>query len=119
MKQYLSSNMIDNFFDVFEKKSSRNNAAKKLANWLSYFQLNSRAGFENAKVEYNPTTAVIVNLLQRSLPSKLNKYAIEKIVSKSSFLVFDDKNESSIVLRTEEHFYGNSQMLLQKSVLGE
>jgi hypothetical protein len=42
MKQYLAGNIIDNILDVFEKKSSRKNAAKKLASWLSYFQLNSK-----------------------------------------------------------------------------
>ena len=29
MKQYLAGNIIDNFFDVFEKKSSRKNGHHK------------------------------------------------------------------------------------------
>jgi len=36
MKQYLAGNILDNILDVFEKKSSRKNAATKLVNWLSY-----------------------------------------------------------------------------------
>lgn len=102
MKQYIAGNIIDNFFDNFEKKSSRKSAAEKLANWLSYFQLNSKSGFEKVEVEYHPTIAVILNLLQRGLPTKLNKYAIDKIVNKSTFLDFDEENESSIILKTED-----------------
>ena len=99
MKQYLAGNIIDNILDVFEKKTSRKNAAQKLASWLSYFQLNSKSGFENNEVEYRPTIAVILNLLQRGLPTKLNKYAFEKIVNKSTFLDFDEEEESSIILK--------------------
>jgi ATP-dependent DNA helicase RecQ len=102
MKQYLAGNIIDNILDVFEKKSSRKNAAKKLASWLSYFQLNSKSGFENKEVEYHPTIAVILNLLQRGLPTKLNKYAFEKIVNKSTFLDFKEKEESSIILKLDD-----------------
>ncbi len=101
MKQYLAGNIIDNFLDIFEKKSSKEKALINLANWLSYFQLNSKSGFENNQIEYHPTIAVIINLLQRGLPSKLNKYALEKIVDKSSFLRFDEQEESSIVLQLE------------------
>lgn len=102
MKQYLAGNIIDNILDVFEKKSSSKNAAKKLASWLSYFQLNSKSGFENIEVEYHPTIAVILNLLQRGLPTKLNKYAFEKIVNKSTFLDFDEEEESSIILKLDD-----------------
>jgi ATP-dependent DNA helicase RecQ len=102
MKQYLAGNIIDNILDVFEKKSSRKNAAKKLASWLSYFQLNSKSGFENTEVEYHPTIAVILNLLQRGLPTKLNKYAFEKIVNKSTFLVYDKEKDGEIALKTKD-----------------
>lgn len=102
MKQYIAGNIIDNILDVFEKNSSRKNAAKKLASWLSYFQLNSKSGFENSEVEYHPNIAVILNLLQRGLPTKLNKYAFEKIVNKSTFLEFDKEKESSIILKLHD-----------------
>jgi len=102
MKQYLAGNIIDNILDVFEKKSSRKNAAKKLASWLSYFQLNSKSGFENTEIEYHPTIAVILNLLQRGLPTKLNKYTFEKIVNKSTFLDFKEEEESSIILKLDD-----------------
>jgi ATP-dependent DNA helicase RecQ len=102
MKQYLAGNIIDNILDVFEKKSSRKNAAIKLASWLSYFQLNSKSGFENTEVEYHPTIAVILNLLQRGLPTKLNKYAFEKIVNKSTFLDYDKEKDGEIALKTKD-----------------
>jgi hypothetical protein len=31
MKQYIAGNIIDNIIDVFEKKSSRKNTAKKIS----------------------------------------------------------------------------------------
>lgn len=98
MKQYLSGYIIDNLFEVFEPKSSRKKAFKELAKWCSYFQVNSKTGFENNPVDYSSSIAVLINILQRGLPTRLNKHAINYLVNKSSFLSFDDKNESSIVI---------------------
>jgi ATP-dependent DNA helicase RecQ len=101
MKQYLAGFIIDNLTDVFENKTSEKKVAKELALWLSYFQLNSKSGFENNKIDYSSILAVLINLIQRGLPTKLNKYALETIVNKSSFLSFN-KNESVIELNSKE-----------------
>ena len=101
MKQFLAGNIIDNLFDVFEKKSSQKNAFKELAKWISHFQISSKSGFEVNKIEYTSSIAVLINLLQRGLPTKLNKHALDNIVNKSTFLSYDDENESSIVLQID------------------
>jgi ATP-dependent DNA helicase RecQ len=54
------------------------------------------------KVVYQSSIAVLINLLQRGLPTKLNKHAIEYIVNNCSFLYFDIKDESSIILKTDK-----------------
>ena len=95
MKQFLAGNIIDNLFDVFENKSSQKKAFKELAKWISHFQISSKSGFEVNKIQYTPSIAVIINLLQRGLPTKLNKHALDNIVKKSTFLSYDDENENS------------------------
>lgn len=98
MSQYLAGNIIDNIFDVFEKKSSKKQAFKDLAKWASYFQVSSKSGFENHDVTYSPIIAVLINLLQRGAPTRLNKLALEGIVNSSTLLEFDN-NDSSINLK--------------------
>ena len=89
MKQFLAGNIIDNLFDVFEKKSTQKKAFKELAKWISHFQINSKSGFEVNKIPYTSAIAVLINLLQRGLPTKLNKYALDNIVNKSfTFVLF-------------------------------
>lgn len=98
MKQFQAGFILDNLTDVFENKSSRQQAFKELAKWCSHFIVDSKSKFEENKIDYDPNFAVLINLIQRGLPTKLNKFAIDFLVSKSSFLSFDDENESSIVI---------------------
>ncbi|QXP63244.1 DEAD/DEAH box helicase [Polaribacter sp. HaHaR_3_91] len=102
MKQFIAGNIIDNFFDVFENGSSKKNSAKNLAKWLSYFQLKSKSGFEENKVEHSSTIAVILNILQKGLPTKLNKYALDKIIENSTLFNFNNENESSIAIEVND-----------------
>jgi hypothetical protein len=102
MKQYQSGYIVDDLFDIFEKKSSKQGAFKELTRWVSHFQVNSKSKFEEKKVVYQSSIAVLINLLQRGLPTKLNKHAIEYIVNNCSFLYFDIKDESSIILKTDK-----------------
>lgn len=101
MKQYHSGYLIDKIIDVFEKKSSKKNSLIELSLWLSHFQIKSKTNFENDSIEYNPTIAVIINLLQRGLPTKLNKYSLDRIVEASSLLSYDTDDENSIVLEID------------------
>ena len=98
MKQFQAGYILDNLTDVFENKSSRHQAFKELAKWCSHFIVDSKSKFEENKIDYDPNFAVLINLIQRGLPTKLNKFAIDFLVSKSSFLSFDDENENSIVI---------------------
>ena len=43
-----------------------------------------------------------INLLHKGLPTKLNIYALDYIISKASFLVLDKEKEGEIALKTED-----------------
>lgn len=103
MKQFLAGSVIDNLFDVFEKNTSKKNAAQKLSKWLSHFQLKSKSNFENKKIEYSSSIAVILNLLQRGLPTKLNFHALEGLLEKSDVFKLNSKDESSFSLTIERN----------------
>jgi ATP-dependent DNA helicase RecQ len=96
MKQYQAGFILDGFINVFDKRSLRGNAFKELSRWCSYFGLSSRSGFEENKVEYTAPISVLINIIQRGLPTNLNRYAIDFLVGKSSLLSYDEDNESSI-----------------------
>jgi hypothetical protein len=49
MKQYQSGYIVDDLFDIFEKKSSKQGAFKELTRWVSHFQVNSKSKFEEKK----------------------------------------------------------------------
>jgi superfamily II DNA helicase RecQ len=102
MKQYQAGYIIDNLIDVFKNKSSKKKAFVALTKWASHFHIKSKSGFEENEIEYKPTIAVLINLLQRGLPTKLNKHAIDYLVSKSTLLSFDEENERSFVLNIEQ-----------------
>ena len=99
MKQFIAGSIIDNLFDAFENKSPQKLAFKELAKWASYFQVTSKSGFENMPVKYPSNLAVLINLLQRGLPTKLNIYALNEIVKCSSVIQFADDNDSTINLQ--------------------
>ena len=103
MKQFLAGSIIDNLFEVFDKNTSKKSSAKKLSKWLSHFQLNSKSNFEYNKVEYSSNIAVIINILQRGLPTKLNHYALEQLIAQSGVFKFNPKDESSYSLIFEEN----------------
>ena len=95
MKQYIAGYILDNFTSIFEYNASEEKAALHLASWLSYYNLNSKSGFETAKINYPSLPSVLINIIQRGLPTKLNKFALETIVGQSSFLSFIE-NESTV-----------------------
>lgn len=101
MKQFLAGSVIDNLFEVFEKNTSKKSAAQKLSEWLSHFHLKSKSNFESKKVEYHSNAAVVINLLQRGLPTKLNYYALEQLIARSDIFKFNQKDESSYSLKIE------------------
>jgi ATP-dependent DNA helicase RecQ len=98
MKQLIAGSIIDNLFDVFEKNTSKRNAAQKLSKWLSHFHFMSKSNFENKEIEYSSSIAVILNLLQRGLPTKLNFYALESLINKSEIFNWNAKDESSFAI---------------------
>ncbi|MBE0662573.1 MAG: ATP-dependent DNA helicase RecQ [Bacteroidales bacterium] len=96
MKQRIAGYIFDNLFPLFEPKSSESRAFGKLANWLSHFQINSKTHFEQTPPQYSPGLAVLVNLIQRGQPTRLNLYALQEMVKRSSLLTIDHDNLVSI-----------------------
>jgi len=105
MKQYIAGGIIDNLFETFVSKSRKKQAFKELARWASHFQVSSQSGFENKAIKYPPNLAVLINLLQRGLPTKLNMYALNEIERSSSLIQFSEDNDSTINLQ----FINNSE----------
>lgn len=103
MKQLIAGSVIDNLFDVFENNTSKRTAAQILAKWLSHFHFKSKSNFENKEIEYNSSIAVILNLLQRGLPTKLNFHALESLIDKSDVFKWDTKNDTSFALTIENN----------------
>jgi hypothetical protein len=94
MSQFVGGSILDNLLDNFEKNSLQKEAALNLTKWLSHFHLNSKSNFENKQVEYCSSIAVILNLLQRGLPTKLNFLVLESLVEKSEVFEWNTKDES-------------------------
>ena len=103
MKQFIAGSVIDNFFDLFQHDTSKKIAARKLSKWLSHFQLNSKSNFENKKIDYTSSIAVVLNLLQRGMPTKLNFHALECLINKSDVFSWNTKDESSFSLTIEKN----------------
>lgn len=103
MKQLIAGSVIDNLFDAFDKNSSKKAAAHKLSKWLSHFHFKSKSNFEIKEIEYNSNIAVILNLLQRGLPTKLNFYALECLINKSNVFKWNTKDHSSFELTIENN----------------
>lgn len=101
MKQFQAGYILDNINTVFEKKSNQYNAFKKLSHWASYFQLSSKSGFENRLIKYSPITGVLINLAQRGIPTKPNRYALEYLVNRTKILSFNQEDKSSITLKID------------------
>ena len=102
MSQFVGGSILDNLLDYFEKNSSKQAAAQNLAKWLSRFHFKSKSNFENTEIEYNSSIAVILNLLQRGLPTRLNFHALESLVEKSEVVEWDAKNDSSFTLTLDD-----------------
>lgn len=98
MKQLIAGSVIDNLYDVFEKNTSKRNAVQNLGKWLSHFHFISKSNFENKEIEYGSSLAVILNLLQRGLPTKLNFHALDSLIDKSDVFNWNTEDESCFSL---------------------
>lgn len=99
MKQFQAGCIADGLIDVFEKKTAQRDAFIALANWTSFFTVQSNSNFEASEIEYPSNIALLINLLQRGAPTRLNKFAIDFLINKSDFLEINEENESAIVVQ--------------------
>lgn len=98
MKQFQAGYILDDLSDVFEKKSFKNIAFKELSKWCSFYTMSSISKFEEREINYQSDVSVLVNLIQRGAPTRLNKFALDFLVQRSGFLSYNSRNESSILL---------------------
>lgn len=98
MKELIAGFIIDNLYEPFANDEVKLEIAKKLTTYLSHFYITSKTGFENKQYEYSPFWAVIINLIQRGTPTKLNFKALENIYSKSDILKLNDNDENKYYL---------------------
>ena len=94
MSQFVGGSILDNLLDNFEKNSLKKEWALNLTKWLSHFNFSCKSNFENKQIEFSPRIAVILNLLQRGLPTKLNFLVLESLVEKSEVFEWNTKDES-------------------------
>ena len=99
MKQYISGYIIDNFFDLFEPGSKIFDDVNSLTRRLTHFQVTTKNGMENTRPKYPSNIAVLINILQRGMPTKLNIFALRYLVENSSLLEFDKSNPDAINIK--------------------
>lgn len=98
MKQFLAGCIMDGLLEVFGRKTAKREAVARLTEWASRFDVLTKTGFEEAAPASVPLYAVLVNWLQRGIPTRLNQYALEKLVECSPFLSFK-KNPSVVEVK--------------------
>lgn len=94
IKQFKSGFILDHLLDTFQDGSEQQNNAAQLCYWLSHFDAHSKNNFLSAPATYLPHQAVIVNMLQRGLPTRLNIKALEMIVEASPLLQWNNSGHS-------------------------
>ena len=97
MKQYISGAIIDDLSKIFLDEKRVNNF-EHLSKWVSHFNLNSRSGFEENSIQnHSSEIAVLINILQRGIPTNLQYFALDYIVSKTHKLTLDEIDGEIIV----------------------
>ncbi len=95
MAQLIAGYVLDGLRDLFD--SDEKIKIDRLSQWLSFFHIQSSRDFETQNQKnYSSAIAVLINMLQRGIPTKLNFYALEKIVSASTFLSFSNNDNKTI-----------------------
>ena len=103
MKQLIAGSISDNIFDLFQNDSTKKDSVLKLCKWLSHFNFSSKSNFENKEVHYSPNLAVILNLLQRGLPTKLNFFALNSLIATSDVFNWDANDENTFSLTIDKN----------------
>ena len=82
MTQFIAGSILDEIDLIFEKNSQKSENFKSLLNWCSYFNIIGIKEYENDSDDQNPLISVLINAIQRGLPTNLNKYALDFIIEK-------------------------------------
>jgi len=98
MIQYQSGYVIDPLFSLFGHGTEGKHNVTKLCSWLSHFDVETSSNWVVPNGQYNSVESVLINIMQRGLPTRMNIGAINQLVSISPFLEFDD-NDSTINLK--------------------
>lgn len=73
MKQLQAGYVLDKITEVFEQESFESISLKKLLQSCNYFNIASRSNFEENEVSYSPVLAILINIIQRGKPTRVNK----------------------------------------------
>src|SRR6185503_17682891 len=95
LTQFKAGYIIDTLLDQFRDNDVKYNNVQKLCYWLSHFDVQSKSGFLKNPIRYLPHHAVLINLIQRGLPTRLNIKAFELIQEASLFL--ESNNSQSTI----------------------
>lgn len=83
MKQFQAGFILDNLLDPFPRESKERKIAIELCRWLSHFNVNTSREWIIDPSQNKPIYSVLINLLQRGLPTRLNQSSLEHIVNQT------------------------------------
>lgn len=95
MKQFQAGYILDHLENIFDEDPSQKRYFETLSKWCSHFQMNSRSKFEEKEIAYSSQEAVLINLIQRGLPTLMNKTAVDYLIDNSSFLSWNSEKKHS------------------------
>src|ERR1700748_2123533 len=93
--------ILDSLFGLFEEDMNQKEQVVKLAQWLSFFELNGDNLHQHPVSNDLPLLNVLSNLLQRGTPTRMNLAAFD-FIANSSTKVNINNSEFSIDLKWDE-----------------
>lgn len=91
MKQLKAGYLLDEIKSLFDYESEDLHKIESLSNWLSYSDIKSTLPEQKTS---NSAFNVLKNLIERGLPTRLNFFAYNKLISQSSIFNLDHNDVS-------------------------
>jgi ATP-dependent DNA helicase RecQ len=88
--QYQSGYILDSILDLFRHGTDEKNNVTNLCLWLSHFDVETSTNWVVQHGQYSSVESVLINILQRGFPTRLNIGSINRIVSISPYLEYDN-----------------------------
>lgn len=107
MKQLKAGYLLDEIKSLFDYESEDLYKIESLSNWLSYSDIKSTLPEQKT---YNSVFNVLKNLIERGLPTRLNFFAYNELIRKSSIFTLDN-NDVSIKASCENNVELRAQFI--------